>query len=78
MMCRIMATIMRAIPKATATMNTVFSLPTKGRVVIWSMGRSHSGSIISSNPKTLPNINPKMVEKIPAVAMIPARGAYLK
>jgi hypothetical protein len=66
------------IPKATDTIKTVFSFPIKGSVVIWSIGLSQRGLITSSNPNILPNINPKIVEKMPAVAIIPARGAFLK
>ena len=67
-----------ATANATATINTVFSLPRNGSVVIWSIGRIHNGSMMSSNPKILPNINPKIVENTPAVAIIPASGAFLK
>ena len=65
-----------AIPKAMATTNTVFSCPIKGRSVIALTGRSHLAGRISSNPNTLPNINPKKVEKSPATEMIPARFAF--
>ena len=61
-------------PKPMATINTVFSFPIKGMVVILSTGRSHRAGMTSSNPKILPNIRPKNVEKTPAQLMIPARS----
>ena len=49
----------------------------KGTFIMASIGLNHTGSIISSNPKTLPNMKPKNVEKIPAQLMIPARSICL-
>ena len=46
--------------------------------VQWLMGRIHSAGITSSKPKILPKRNPNIVENTPAVAMIPASGAFLK
>lgn len=46
----------------------------KGMVVILFTGRSHRAGMTSSNPKILPNIRPKNVEKTPAQLMIPARS----
>ena len=57
-------------------MNTVFSWPMNGRFVIASTGLSHMAGRTSSNPNTLPNMNPKNAEKIPAMEMIPARFAF--
>ena len=65
------------IPKPIAIINTVFSFPIKGTFIMASIGLNHTGSIISSNPKTLPNMKPKNVEKIPAQLMIPARSICL-
>ena len=78
MIWSIMAKMIRNIPKATATTNTVLSYPRKGSVVIISMGRIQRGFMIFSNPKILPNTKPNIVENTPAVAMIPASGAFLK
>ena len=64
-------------PKPMATINTVFSFPIKGMVVILSTGLSHRAGMTSSNPKILPNIRPKKVEKTPAQLMIPARSICL-
>ena len=76
-MLKIIHTRMIPIPKPMAIINTVFNFPIKGTVAMASMGRSHFGSITSSKPKKLPNINPKNVEKIPAQLMIPARSMCL-
>ena len=65
------------IPKPMATINTVFSFPINGTFIMAFIGRSHIGFRISSNPKKLPNINPKKVEKTPAQLMIPARSICL-
>ena len=63
-------------PKATATINTVFSCPINGRFVIASTGFNHNAGITSSKPNTLPNINPNAIEKIPATDIIPARFIF--
>ena len=39
-------------------------------------GCSHNGCMIFSNPKTLPNKNPNMVEKKPQQEMIAARFIF--
>ena len=72
-MWKIMDRIFRPIPKAIATMNTVLSCPINGRLVMASIGRSQRACIMSSNPNTLPNINPKKAEKRPATDMMPTR-----
>ena len=59
-------------PKPMATINTVFSFPINGTDIILFIGRSHKAGITSSNPKILPNINPKNVENTPAQLIIPA------
>ena len=68
---------MISIPRPTATTNTVFSLPIKGRLVMASEGLSHMAGIKSSNPNTLPKSRPKMVENTPQQEMIPARRTFL-
>ena len=70
---KIITRIFSAIPNAMATTNTVLSCPINGRFVIADTGLNQRASIISSNPNTLPNINPKNMEKIPAMEIIPAR-----
>ena len=77
MTLRIIHKRMIPIPMATAATNTVFSLPMKGRFVMASWGLSHTASMISSNPKTLPKSSPNMVENTPQQEMIPARRIFL-
>ena len=62
---------------AMATTNTVFNFPINGRSVIASCGLNHIASIISSNPNTLPNSTPNMVEKNPQQEIMPARRIFL-
>ena len=64
------------IPNTIAATNTVFIFPSPGTKVMASEGRSHTASMISSNPKILPNIKPKKVEKIPAVPIIAAKSIF--
>ena len=64
-------------PNAMATTNTVLSCPINGRFVIASTGLNQCACITSSNPKILPNMNPKNVENSPAMDMIPARLIFL-
>ncbi len=52
--------------------------PYKGRLVMCSMGRSQTALIISSNPKTLPNRKPNMVEKKPQQDIIAARFIFFQ
>ena len=66
-MFKIMVIRIIPMPMATVMTKTVLSLPIKGRVVIAWPGRIQTASRISSNPKTLPNRNPKMVEKNPHI-----------
>ena len=73
MILRIIAIIINPIPNAIVTINIVFNLPTRGSFVILEIGLIHTGLIISSNPKTEPNMNPNNVEKIPATDIMPAR-----
>ena len=49
------------IPNATAATNTVFIEPMNGSVVIASFGCSQRAGMTFSNPKKLPNKNPKIV-----------------
>ena len=65
------------IPMAMATTNTVFNMPINGRLVMAFAGLNHRGSIISSNPKMLPNRKPKIVEKKPQQERIAARFIFL-
>ena len=76
-MLRIIVKRMTAMPRAMATTNTVFKRPTNGRSVMASVGRSHRAGITSSNPNTLPNRNPKIVEKKPQQEMMAARLIFL-
>lgn len=60
-------------PRAIATTNTVFKFPINGSCIIASFGLSQSGSMMSSNPKMLPNRKPKIVEQKPQQEMMAAR-----
>ena len=74
MMCSTIVTRVRNIPKTIAHTRIVLIEPTPGSVIISSRGLSQSAGMTSSNPKILPNMNPNIVEKIPAIEMIPARS----
>ena len=65
------------IPNATAATNTVFIEPMNGSVVIASFGCSQRAGMTFSNPKKLPNKNPKITENTAQVLMIAARSIFL-